>query len=81
LPSYYYQTRAASNGVEVSDRIEYYSGSATIMLFGHQVNIASPYLENGEHLTKEYFIKEYKNSDFYSRLFSKAEEAEISTDD
>jgi len=79
FPSYTYMTTEISKGVEKTDSIEYYSGSATILLFGRQIDMPVPDLENGEHLTKEHFIKTYKKSDFYRKLNAKEEEENATT--
>jgi tetratricopeptide (TPR) repeat protein len=76
FPSYAYLTSEISKGVEKTDTISYYSGSATIMLFDRLVDIPVPNLENGERLTKEMFIKRYKESDFYTRLAVKKDDSE-----
>lgn len=66
-PSYYYRGSLASSTL---DTITYYSGSATITLFDRQVNIQVPSLENGEHMTREKFIKEFRGSSFYTSLMN-----------
>lgn len=53
---------------EKTDTLEYYSGHATIVLFDKRINIPSPDLQNGEHATKEHFIKKLIGSDFYAKL-------------
>jgi tetratricopeptide (TPR) repeat protein len=68
FPSFAYQTTYSDTKKEKTDTITYYSGRATIMLFDRQINMPVPNLENGEHLTREHFIKQFKESDFYIRL-------------
>ena len=50
------------------DTLVYYSGTATINLFNTVVTIPRPHLENGERVTKEHFLKEFKESSFYQNL-------------
>lgn len=77
FPSYYYQTTEISKGVERADSTEYYSGNATILIFGQRVDMPLPLLpEKGEQLTKEWFVKRYKESYFYTRLAGKKDDAE-----
>ncbi|MGL4630255.1 MAG: hypothetical protein ACRCVT_03535 [Leadbetterella sp.] len=71
FPSYAYQTTYGDNKKEVIDTLEYYSGSATILLFNKEVTMPVPRLENGQHLTKEMFQTLFKESDFYDRLKNK----------
>lgn len=47
---------------------KYTSGSATINLFGKEVIMARPNLEDGEIVTREKFLKEFKESGFYKAL-------------
>lgn len=47
---------------------KYTSGTMTINLFGKEVVLAKPSLENGEIVTKEKFLKEFKESGFYKAL-------------
>ncbi len=53
---------------ETQTEIKYTSGTATMSLFGRQVTLATPHLENGEKISKELFVKEFKESGFYSDL-------------
>jgi hypothetical protein len=80
LPSYAYQTRYNSaDQTEKTDTITYYSGTATISLFGRTITIPRPWLEDGERMTKEHFIKEFKESSFYMELAGiSAPETEVS---
>lgn len=74
-PSYFYQAKEGSNCVEMTDSVEYYSGSATILLFGQKLDMPLPaFTEKGDRLTRDWFIKRYKESDFYSRLGKKDED-------
>lgn len=68
FPSYAYLTSDYGTKKEKTDTIKYFSGTATITLFDRQINMPVPNLENGEHLTKEKFIKLFKESDLYIRL-------------
>jgi len=49
-------------------QISYLSGTATIELFGKKVELPRPNLKNGESATKELYIKNFEESDFYRRL-------------
>lgn len=53
---------------ETTTEIKYTSGTATMSLFGRQVTLPRPHLENGERVTREYFVKEFKESRFYNSL-------------
>lgn len=53
---------------ETTIEIKYTSGTATMSLFGRQVTLPRPNLENGESVTREYFVKEFKESGFYNSL-------------
>ena len=69
LPSLTYQTIYSSNSkTEKTDTLIYYSGTASINLFGKLVQIPRPNLENGERITKERFLKEFRESSFYYNL-------------
>jgi tetratricopeptide (TPR) repeat protein len=68
FPSYAYQTSNYGTKKAKTDTIKYFSGTATITLFDRQINMPVPRLENGEQLTKEMFIKLFRESDFYIRL-------------
>lgn len=75
IPSYFYQTTEISKGIERLDSTEYYSGSATILLFGQKLDMQLPsFTEKGDRLTRDWFIKSYKESDFYTRLNKKADD-------
>ena len=61
LPSNSYQTNYNKDGkVGKTDTLTYYSGSASLSLFGKTVVIPRPQLKDGEKVTKEYFIKAFK---------------------
>lgn len=47
---------------------KYISGEATMTLFGRQINLLRPILENGEIITRETFVNEFKQSGFYTSL-------------
>lgn len=68
FPSYAYQTSNYGTKKAKTDTIKYFSGTATITFFDRQINMPVPNLENGEHLTKEQFIKLFKESDIYIKL-------------
>lgn len=53
---------------ETKSEIKYTSGTATMTLFGRQVELPMPNLKNGESVTKELFVKEFKSSEFYTSL-------------
>lgn len=53
---------------ETTTEIKYTSGTATMNLFGRQVTLATPHLENGEKVSRELFVKEFKESGFYTAL-------------
>jgi tetratricopeptide (TPR) repeat protein len=69
IPSYSYKTTYSSdNKIEKTDTLVYYSDVAKINLFGKRVAIPTPTLEKGEEMTKDRFIKEFKDSNFYIEL-------------
>jgi tetratricopeptide (TPR) repeat protein len=47
---------------------KYISGQATMNLFGKQVSLPTPNLENGDVVTRERFAREFKESGFYKAL-------------
>jgi len=53
---------------ETMTEIKYTSGTATMNLFGRQVTLPRPNLENGESVTRKHFVKEFKESGFYDSL-------------
>jgi tetratricopeptide (TPR) repeat protein len=53
---------------EITTEIKYTSGTATMNLFGRQVTLPRPNLENGEIATRELFVKRFKESGFYKVL-------------
>ncbi len=53
---------------EKSVESKYTSGAATIKLFGRKVIMQTPHLEDGEVVTRERFLKEFKESGFYQAL-------------
>ena len=53
---------------EKEEIVSYISGTATIALFGMQVNMNKPDLKNGEIASKELFLKRFKESGFYKSL-------------
>lgn len=68
FPSYSWLTSYSNDTVKTTDTIVYYSGSATIRLFGRKVPVPGPRLNDGEHITREHFLKEFKESSFYREL-------------
>jgi hypothetical protein len=68
FPSYTYLIHDWGTKKEKEDTIQYFSGSATIMLFGKEISMPSPNLEDGEHATREMFLKIFRESDFYIKL-------------
>jgi len=53
---------------ETTTEIKYTSGTATMSLFGRQVTLQRPDLENGASATKEVFMEKFKTSWFYISL-------------
>jgi len=49
---------------------KYTSGKASVILFGREIGLWPPTLENGEIVTKELFLKEFKESYFYRALIN-----------
>lgn len=68
FPSYAYETSNYGTKKAKTDTIKYFSGTATITLFDRQVTVPVPNPENGERLTREMFVKFFKESEFYIRL-------------
>lgn len=69
FPSYSYQTRYnCDKKAPKTDTLTYYSGSATVLLLGKTVGLAWLSLEDGERVTKERFIKAFRESSFYTAL-------------
>jgi hypothetical protein len=61
-------TRNYGEKNEITTEIKYTSGTATMTLFGREVILPRPNLENGESVTREFFVKEFKESGFYAAL-------------
>ena len=53
---------------ESTTEIKYTSGTATMTLFGRLVTLPAPNLENGEKVSRDLFVKEFKESGFYTAL-------------
>ena len=70
LPSYGFITMNRGTADEKTDIITYYSGSATMRLFGRELQLPVPYLHNGERLERDMFVKYFKESHFYISLAS-----------
>jgi len=68
FPSFSYSTPNYGSAYEKTDTISYYSGRAFINLFGKEVELPSPILENNEKVTKEYFEKVFRESSLYKTL-------------
>ena len=68
FPSYATRSNNSDSNMEHIDTLIYYTGTASIKLFGRTINIPTPALENGEHITKEHFIRAFKESEFYITL-------------
>jgi tetratricopeptide (TPR) repeat protein len=68
FPSYATQTVYNKGKRGRTKKIVYYSGTATIHLFGMEIRMPVPNLENGERLTREMFVIQFRESNFYSRL-------------
>lgn len=60
-------TTSGDNHKSTSD-VKYTSGKATMTLFNKLISLPIPKLEDGEKVTREHFIKEFKESDFYTNL-------------
>lgn len=63
-------TRTTNSGTdqEKTQEVSYISGTGTIELLGVEVQIHQPQLEDGDIITKEHFIKEFKQTNFYVHL-------------
>ncbi len=55
---------------EIASELKYTSGTATMYLFGRQITLAPPALEDEEKVSKELFVKEFKESGFYTALIN-----------
>lgn len=53
---------------ETSTEIKYTSGTGTMSLFGREVTLPTVSLENGEIITRERLINDFKTSGFYTAL-------------
>lgn len=53
---------------ESTTEIKYTSGTATMTLFGRLVTLPASNLENGEKVSRDLFVKEFKESGFYTAL-------------
>ena len=58
---------------EKEEIITYISGTATMELFGMQINMDKPDLKNGEIASKELFFERFKETGFYKALIEKNE--------
>jgi tetratricopeptide (TPR) repeat protein len=66
--SFTYEHYGEKNEIKVEKRFT--SGSASMNLFGVTIQAPTPQLEDGEIITKERFVKEFKGSAFYKSLTS-----------
>lgn len=57
-----------SGGNEQKDTVSYYSGEATVKLFGKIMKIRELHLENGDRANKALFLNEFRQTLFYTRL-------------
>ncbi len=75
IPSYSYTTMYESgSNREKTDTLTYYSGQATMSLFGKIIDMPIPSLKDGEQITKEHFIKEFRKSYLYTELITASQE-------
>lgn len=68
LPSVSYIITNRDTDEEKTDSISYYSGSATIRLFGRDLQMPVPHLNNGERIEREMFVKYFRESVFFEAL-------------
>ena len=59
---------------ENTTEIKYTSGTGTAKLFGRLVTLPRPHLQEGEKVTREHFVREFKASRFYRELSEEEEE-------
>lgn len=55
---------------ELQKKSTYTSGEGFILLFNKEYKLPDPNLKDGETVTKEHFIKAYKNTRFYKDVFT-----------
>jgi len=53
---------------EKTIEIKYYGGTGTMYLFGRKIDLQNPVPENGQRLSRQYFVKMVKESSFYLNL-------------
>jgi len=58
---------------EWKETIRYYAGSGTIKLFMKTIELPYPGLEDGETLTRDYYVKLFRESNFYTSLTGNGE--------
>lgn len=63
-----YITRYSEEKKEETKEIRYTSGTGIITLFNKQIALPIPNLDNGETITRELFIRDFKKSLLYKRL-------------
>jgi tetratricopeptide (TPR) repeat protein len=68
IPSMSWVTSNYGRENERSDTIHYYSGTGTMKLFGKTVTLPRPNLKDGETVTRDHFMKLFKESPFYESL-------------
>ena len=68
VESYSYIVHNSGEKNETQEEEKYISGTATMNLFGRQINLPRPMLKNGEKVSKEMFVNGFKDSGFYHAL-------------
>lgn len=68
LPSYGYIIMNRGTNEEKIDTVTYYSGSATMRLFGRELQLPVPSLRNGERVEREMFVQYFRESAFFKTL-------------
>jgi tetratricopeptide (TPR) repeat protein len=68
LPTTYYSYENYGEKNEVKIETTFMSGSATMCLFGHMIEISSSYLNQGEIASRDMFVKDFLESGFYRSL-------------
>jgi len=58
---------------EKTDTSRYYAGSGTIMLINRKIDLPYPRLGDSEKVSREYYVKLFKESSFYNALIDKKE--------
>lgn len=63
-----YRTSSNANGDEETEEIKYTTARGSMELFGHQVEIPAPLLENGQVISIGFFVKQFRESFLYQSL-------------